>query len=117
VLVVEQHVSAALEVAERAYVMAQGRLVIRGRTADLRTRRDLLMACYLGDIDAAAQLTADVDSGATAIDVTGTDVSTPDGVSAGVAADVAGGVDPHDPRPVGERSFAKKDASKETTWQ
>jgi branched-chain amino acid transport system ATP-binding protein len=59
VLVVEQHVALALEVAERAYVLAQGRLVLEGKTADLRTRRDLLMACYLGDLDAAAQLAAD----------------------------------------------------------
>jgi branched-chain amino acid transport system ATP-binding protein len=56
VLVVEQHLSLALDVAERAYVLAQGRLVVQGRTADLRPRRDLLMACYLGDLDAAAAL-------------------------------------------------------------
>jgi branched-chain amino acid transport system ATP-binding protein len=60
VLVVEQHVTVALDVAERAYVLAQGRGVLEGRTADLRSRRDLLMACYLGDVDAAAQLSADV---------------------------------------------------------
>jgi branched-chain amino acid transport system ATP-binding protein len=59
VLVVEQHVSLALDVAERAYVLAHGRLVLEGRTADLRNRRDLLMACYLGDLDAAAALAAD----------------------------------------------------------
>jgi branched-chain amino acid transport system ATP-binding protein len=56
VLVVEQHLSLALDVAERAYVLAQGRLVVQGRTSDLRSRRDLLMACYLGDLDAAAAL-------------------------------------------------------------
>ena len=60
VLVVEQHVAVALDVAERAYVLAQGRLVLEGRTADLRSRRDLLMACYLGDLDAAAQLNSQV---------------------------------------------------------
>jgi branched-chain amino acid transport system ATP-binding protein len=60
VLVVEQHVSVALEVAERAYVLAHGRLVLGSRTADLRSHRDLLMACYLGDLDAAAQLSADL---------------------------------------------------------
>src|SRR5947209_13626637 len=59
VLVVEQHVAVALDVAERAYVLAQGRRVLEGRTADLRTRRDLLMVCYLGDVTAAAQLSAD----------------------------------------------------------
>jgi branched-chain amino acid transport system ATP-binding protein len=52
VLVVEQHVSLALEVARRAYVLAHGRLVLDGDTADLRDRRDLLMACYLGELNA-----------------------------------------------------------------
>jgi branched-chain amino acid transport system ATP-binding protein len=60
VLVVEQHVSVALDVAERAYVLAQGRLVLEGKTANLRARRDLLLACYLGDLDAATQLNAEV---------------------------------------------------------
>jgi branched-chain amino acid transport system ATP-binding protein len=60
VLVVEQHVAVALDVAERAYVLAQGRLVLEGRTADLRRRRDLLLACYLGDLDAATQLNSEV---------------------------------------------------------
>jgi branched-chain amino acid transport system ATP-binding protein len=60
VLVVEQHVAVALDVAERAYVLAQGQLVLEGRTADLRSRRDLLMACYLGDLEAAARLNAEV---------------------------------------------------------
>jgi branched-chain amino acid transport system ATP-binding protein len=59
VLVVEQHVTLALDVAQRAYVLAHGQLVIEGATSDLRTRRDLLMACYLGDLDAAAQLSAE----------------------------------------------------------
>ena len=59
VLLVEQHVSVALDVAERAYVLAHGRIVVGGRTEALRKRRDLLMACYLGDVDAAARLAAD----------------------------------------------------------
>lgn len=59
VLLVEQHVSVALDVAERAYVLAQGRIVIVGRTDQLRSRRDLLMACYLGNVDAANQLAHD----------------------------------------------------------
>ena len=60
VLVVEQHVAVALDVAERAYVLAQGRLVLSGRAADLHSRRELLMACYLGDLEAAARLNAEV---------------------------------------------------------
>lgn len=58
VLVVEQHVAVALEVAARAYVMVNGSVILAGRTADLRARRELLTACYLGDLDAVAQLSA-----------------------------------------------------------
>jgi branched-chain amino acid transport system ATP-binding protein len=60
VLVVEQHVAVALDVAERAYVLAHGSIVLEGRTADLHSRRDLLMACYLGDLEAAGRLNAEV---------------------------------------------------------
>jgi branched-chain amino acid transport system ATP-binding protein len=49
VLFVEQHVALALEVADRAYVMTHGRLVLEGSAADLRARRDLLRASYLGE--------------------------------------------------------------------
>lgn len=58
VLVVEQHVSVALEVAERAYVLAHGRIVLGERTERLRSRHELLAACYLGDIDAVTELSA-----------------------------------------------------------
>jgi len=49
VLFVEQHVSLALEVADRAYVLSHGQLVLQGRAADLRGRRELLRSSYLGE--------------------------------------------------------------------
>ena len=49
VLFVEQHVSLALEVADRAYVLSHGRLVLEGAAKDLRGRRDLLRSSYLGE--------------------------------------------------------------------
>jgi branched-chain amino acid transport system ATP-binding protein len=64
VLLVEQHVPLALEVADRAYVMAHGRMVLESPAAPLRSRRDLLKACYLGDLDQAAQLAADMEEAA-----------------------------------------------------
>jgi branched-chain amino acid transport system ATP-binding protein len=59
VLLVEQHVALALEIADRAYVMAHGRLILESPAARLRSRRDLLKACYLGDLDRAAELARD----------------------------------------------------------
>jgi branched-chain amino acid transport system ATP-binding protein len=49
VLFVEQHVPQALELADRAYVMVNGKIVLEGMAAELRERRDLLAASYLGD--------------------------------------------------------------------
>jgi branched-chain amino acid transport system ATP-binding protein len=49
VLFVEQHVALALEVADRAYVLAHGRIRLEGAAAELRERRELLAASYLGE--------------------------------------------------------------------
>jgi branched-chain amino acid transport system ATP-binding protein len=51
VIFVEQHVPLALELADRAYVMANGRIVLEGEAADLRKDRELLEASYLGEMD------------------------------------------------------------------
>ncbi len=49
VLFVEQHVALALEISDRAYILAHGRIRLEGAAADLRERRDLLAASYLGE--------------------------------------------------------------------
>ena len=49
VLFVEQHVALALEISDRAYVLAHGRIRLEGPAAELRERRDLLAASYLGE--------------------------------------------------------------------
>jgi branched-chain amino acid transport system ATP-binding protein len=56
VLVVEQHVALAMEVATRAYVLAHGRLTLEGATADLKNDRALITASYFGDAEAQAEL-------------------------------------------------------------
>jgi branched-chain amino acid transport system ATP-binding protein len=48
VLLVEQHVELALTTADRAYVLVNGRVTMQGGAEELRQRRDLLAASYLG---------------------------------------------------------------------
>jgi branched-chain amino acid transport system ATP-binding protein len=47
VLLVEQHTHVALQVADRAYVMRRGRIVVEGNARELRARHDLLETSYL----------------------------------------------------------------------
>ncbi|HTX27929.1 MAG TPA: ABC transporter ATP-binding protein [Streptosporangiaceae bacterium] len=49
VLFVEQHVALALEISDRAYVLTHGRIRLEGPAAELRGRRELLAASYLGE--------------------------------------------------------------------
>jgi branched-chain amino acid transport system ATP-binding protein len=52
VLLVEQHVTAALSVAARAYVLSRGRVVTAGSAEELRAQADVLEGSYLGGIAA-----------------------------------------------------------------
>jgi branched-chain amino acid transport system ATP-binding protein len=49
VLFVEQHVALALEISDRAYILTHGRIRLEGAAAELRERRGLLAASYLGE--------------------------------------------------------------------
>ena len=49
VLIVEQHVQLALEVADRGYVLSHGEIVLHERVETLRADRNLLVASYLGE--------------------------------------------------------------------
>jgi branched-chain amino acid transport system ATP-binding protein len=49
VLLVEQHVHLALEVADRGYVLSHGRVVLQNDAERLRANKQLLIASYLGE--------------------------------------------------------------------
>jgi branched-chain amino acid transport system ATP-binding protein len=49
VLFVEQHVALALEIADRAYVLTHGRIVLEGPAERLKADRSLIAASYLGE--------------------------------------------------------------------
>ena len=49
VLFVEQHVALALEISDRAYILAHGRISLEGAATELSKRQELLAASYLGE--------------------------------------------------------------------
>jgi branched-chain amino acid transport system ATP-binding protein len=49
VVLVEQHVGLALDVADRAYVLSHGQVVLHRPAAELRGNHELLLASYLGE--------------------------------------------------------------------
>jgi branched-chain amino acid transport system ATP-binding protein len=53
VLLVEQHIQLALEIADRGYVLSHGEVVLQDDAAALRGNRELLMASYFGESAAA----------------------------------------------------------------
>jgi branched-chain amino acid transport system ATP-binding protein len=54
VVLVEQHVGLALDVADRAYVLSHGHVVLHRPAAELRGNHELLLQSYLGEGAAAA---------------------------------------------------------------
>ena len=60
VLLVEQHVHLALEVADRGYVLSHGQIVLHNDAEHLRTNKQLLVASYLGEHTQDAVTTASV---------------------------------------------------------
>ena len=64
VLLVEQHVHAALQIADRAYVMDRGSIVLQGDAREIERNQKALEAAYLGERTEAAEALASPSSSA-----------------------------------------------------
>jgi ABC-type branched-subunit amino acid transport system ATPase component len=69
VLLVEQHIQLALEIADRGYVLSHGEIVLHDRAKVLQADRELLISSYLGEQQvpigdgATGQIASPTDSG------------------------------------------------------
>ena len=69
-LLVEQHVTQVLKIADRAYVMRRGRVVLSGTAAEIRGRVDEIEDSYISDAQAEPEHTADAEGGSNGANVT-----------------------------------------------
>jgi ABC-type branched-subunit amino acid transport system ATPase component len=63
VLLVEQHIQLALEIANRGYVLSHGEIVLHDRAEVLQADRELLISSYLGEQQVAIGESAGGDAG------------------------------------------------------